>query len=68
MGASIEQEFGAVPSLKDSLKDKTKRAEYEVKKLKQLLFSGCVPEEPVSEESLELIRFHLVEFVTSYEK
>ncbi len=68
VGASIEQEFEAVPSLKDCLKDKTKRAEYEVEKLKQLLFSGFVPEEPVSEESLELIRFHLVEFVTGYEK
>ncbi len=44
-----------------------KRAEYEVEKLKQLRFSGFVPEEPVSEESLELIRFHLVEFVTGYE-
>ncbi len=64
VGASIEQEFEAVPSLKDSLKE----AEYEVEKLKQLLFSGCVPEEPVSEEPLELIRFHLVEFVTRYEK
>ncbi len=33
VGASIEQEFEAVLSLKDSLKDKTKRAEYEVEKL-----------------------------------
>ncbi len=68
MGASSEQEFEAVPSLKDSLTDKTKWAEYEVEKLKQLLFSGFVLEEQVSEESLELTRFHLVEFVTGYEK
>ncbi len=40
VGASIEQEFEAVPSLKDSLKDKTKRAEYEVEKLEQLFFLG----------------------------
>ncbi len=38
VGASIEQEFEAVSSLKGSLKDKTKPAEYEVEKLKQLLF------------------------------
>ncbi len=68
VGASIEQEFEAVSSLKDSLKDEKKRAEYEVEKRKQLPFSGCVPEGPVSEKSLEMIRFHLVEFVTSYEK
>ncbi len=40
VGAPIEQEFEAVPSLKDSFKDKKKRAEYEVEKLKQLLFLG----------------------------
>ncbi len=39
-----------------------------MEKLKQLLFSGCVREEQVPEKSLELIGFHLVEVVTSYEK
>ncbi len=65
-GASIEQEFKAVPSFNDCPKDKMKPAEYEVEKLKQLLFSWCVPEERGSKESLELIRFHFAEFVTSY--
>ncbi len=33
--AFIEQDFEDVPSLKDSLKDKTKRAEYEVENVEK---------------------------------
>lgn len=60
------QSFESLPSLREEVECPSKRSAYEVENLKPMLFHGCIPEQVASEENLELILYHLTEFVVGY--